>query len=540
MDEQPVAFATRQAVAEELREELEVRGLAAAGARARELEERLEHLRALDGRGLHERAVDLGDGEEVLPPLALGVDVVGLRQRVERLVLRLRLVLRRAGLDADPAAGAVVRRDLDRHEHPRQILRAPLLRLEAGGCACERGGLVDLHADRRVRADERALGAVDADRLVPDRELVGEVAPLEVRRAGREGAVDRERADGQEVAAAGDELADEVGGAVGEVDVAVLRGDGAVDVHLVQGVEGEVDGVEVALHDLFAALRVRRRDRLLDRADRALRRQHAGEREEARLEDRVHAAGEAGLTRDLARVDDVQPQLLREDVLLHVARQPVPDVVRAVRRVQEDRRSVGRDREDVHAPEEVELVARDELRALDEIRRPDRPGAEAEVRDGRRAGLLRVDDEVALGEERGRGADDLGGVLVRADGPVGAEAVEDAAYDVVRLRLEGGIDREARVGDVVVDADGEVAARLRGVELGVDGGGHARCELLRAEAVTAADEELGEVALLGEGGDDVLVERLADGSRSLLRSRTARARVVAGSAAANAAPSNGR
>ena len=55
-----------------------------------------EHLRALDGRGLHSGAVDLRDGEEVLPALALGVDVVELRQRVERLVLGF-LVLSFAG-----------------------------------------------------------------------------------------------------------------------------------------------------------------------------------------------------------------------------------------------------------------------------------------------------------------------------------------------------------------------------------------------------------------------------------------------------------
>ena len=42
-------------------------------------------------------------------------------------------------------------------------------------------------------------------------------------------------------------------------------------IDLAEGVEGKVDGPEVALDDLLAALRVRPRDRLLDRADRAPR-----------------------------------------------------------------------------------------------------------------------------------------------------------------------------------------------------------------------------------------------------------------------------
>ena len=44
MEEQPVALATTDAVAEKLREQLEVRRLAAAGAGAAEFEERLHDL----------------------------------------------------------------------------------------------------------------------------------------------------------------------------------------------------------------------------------------------------------------------------------------------------------------------------------------------------------------------------------------------------------------------------------------------------------------------------------------------------------------
>ena len=216
-DEQPVA--------EELRQEFEVGRLAAAGAGARELEQRLQHLRALDGRRLHLASVDLGKREEEIPVLALALEVVGLRQRVERLVIRILLVLRRTRLDADAAAGAVVGRNLDGHPHPRQVLRAPLLRPEAGRRPDERLRLVDLHPDRSVRADERALGAVDADRLVPDRELLGEVALLEMGRAEREGAVDGERADRQASPRPAISARSRSGGPVRRAAVAVARGE---------------------------------------------------------------------------------------------------------------------------------------------------------------------------------------------------------------------------------------------------------------------------------------------------------------------------
>ena len=63
--------------------------------------------------------------------------------------------------------------------------------------------LADLHADRCVRADERALGAIDADRRIPDRQLVGQSAPLVVGGAGREDSAGIERRYRQLVAVAG-------------------------------------------------------------------------------------------------------------------------------------------------------------------------------------------------------------------------------------------------------------------------------------------------------------------------------------------------
>ena len=173
----------------------------------------------------------------------------------------------------------------------------------------------------------------------------------------------------------------------------------------------------------------------------------------------------------------------------------VPRLGGPVLRVQEEDGARRGRLEHVVAVEERLLVARDEVRAPHEVRRADRPRPEAQVRDGDGARLLRVVDEVALREVVRLLADDLDRVLVRADGAVGAEAVEEGAHRVGRLDVELRVPGKRRVRHVVHDADREVVLRLRLRELVEDGLHHAGRELLGREAVAAADDE----RLGGEG-----------------------------------------
>ena len=102
--------------------------LAAAGARARELEQRLEHLRALD-RVVGEQARGRAAGSTGRSPSA--------RRSTSRcsatgsmliaLWRDLGLALGRADVDAHAAAGAVVGRDLDREPVAGQVLGPELL-----------------------------------------------------------------------------------------------------------------------------------------------------------------------------------------------------------------------------------------------------------------------------------------------------------------------------------------------------------------------------------------------------------------------------
>ena len=116
--------------------------------------------------------------------------------------------------------------------------------------------------------------------------------------------------------------------------------------------------------------------------------------------------------------------LLVDQLLLHLARQPLPDLVGRVGRVQQEDRPVRRVLEHVDPFQELELMAGDEPGLRDQIGRPDRTRARAQVGDRRRARLLGVVDEVALHVQIGLFPDDLDRVLVGADGAVGAEAVE--------------------------------------------------------------------------------------------------------------------
>ncbi len=142
-------------------------------------------------------------------------------------------------------------------------------RLEGRRRAGERSLVVDLGADRGVRADERALVALDADLRVPHRNLESEVALLPLRRSHRPGAVDREGAHRQQVALAGQhhrrDLLHEVGRLFGDERRTRARGARRLrHRNLVEVGEGLVHHLAVPAHDLRPALAVGLLDGLLD------------------------------------------------------------------------------------------------------------------------------------------------------------------------------------------------------------------------------------------------------------------------------------
>ena len=118
-----------QPVAEELRQQLDVGRLSAARAGAGKLEERLQQLQILHLAVRELGAVHLGQAEEKLPVVALGLAQRRLRNHVDGLVAGVALALHRANLHADRAAGAILRRNLQRVAvllHPLPLGLGPL------------------------------------------------------------------------------------------------------------------------------------------------------------------------------------------------------------------------------------------------------------------------------------------------------------------------------------------------------------------------------------------------------------------------------
>ena len=383
-----------------------------------------------------------------------------------------------------------------------------------------------------MRADDGALAALDALRGIPSGDERRNVALLPLGGGGGPRAVVGDGGDGQVVALLGDhlggDLLDELGSLVrddrGHLDLAGGSG-GVLD--LLDGGRSGLDALPVHLHDFLALLGVRLLGVVLEHLDRVelgavgLGELDAGELEERGLENRVRARAHAVLAGDLRRVDHVELELLVDDRLLDLVGHVVPDLVRRERRGEEEHGARLRGLEHVVLLEVREAVARREVGRVDEVGRADHVAAEAEVRDRDAAGLLGVVLEVALRVVLGVVADDLDGVLVRADRAVRAEAPEHALLAVALRHHKGVVAEQIAAGDVVDDAHHEVVERLLLCHVREDVRAHLGSEVLGADAVAAGEDlrvlEGDDTLLLGlaDRGARVEVERVTDGARLL-------------------------
>ena len=440
------------------------------------------------------------------------------RAQVDALALDLALVVGRTRDHAEATTRAVVGRDLHCQRHARHVTAAERFRLQHARIGeLELVRFVDLHPDRSMRAHDRALATIDAQVRFPDGDLGRHRALLDVRGAGREHAIGRQRAHGQQVAFArqhpGGHPLNEVGDFTRNGRPAMLGGrHGGPDGYGEQVGQRRVDRGNVALHDDVAPLAVGRRDRILQTGDRLIGRQHIGKCEEARLHDRVDAPGETRGLGNRSCVDRMEVQAALDHDLLRLDRQAVPDLFGRIRTVDQHRCPRRGDAQHVHALEEAPLVHTDEGGPVDQVGAVDRFRVEPQVTDRHRPRLLRVVDEVGLHDQIGVLADDLGGVLVGADGAVGAEAVEHGPHAGV-VGGERRIERQTGVSDVVDDADGELVAGRLASSLVEDRLDHRRGELLAAQPVATTDHS--RCAAVGPGirgavpqrGENVEVQR---------------------------------
>ena len=281
------------------------------------------------------------------------------------------------------------------------------------------------------------------------------------------------------------------------------------DLDLLKGLGGAVDGGPVHLDDLLALGFITLLDGLFDQFDRLFLGKDPGNDEEGGLHNRVDPLAQADLFGDLQGVDVEEADLLGDDGLLHLLGKVVEDLLVAKLGVEQKGPSVLDLLQKVVPPDVGRVVHGHEVGLADQVGRGDGGLPEAEVRDGDSSRLLGIVGEVPLGVHIRVVADDLDGVLVGPNGSVGSQPPEDTADNVLGLRVDLLVHRDGAVGHIVVDPDREVVetSALEVLEdpVGLGGG-----ELLGTETVTASDD--GDILVL-EGGDDIHVERFADGTR---------------------------
>ena len=502
------------AVAEELGDGLDIGRFAAAGAGAGELEERLGELGILD--------VLLLRGDIVLVA-HIGVQVVKVGLLGALAVETLHdegLFLGRAHVGAVAAARAVERRDLHREAVFLELGQARLA-LDGGRRLFAFGGRHQERADGGVRADKRALVALDAVGGVPLGDYDGRTALFIGGRAGGNRTVDHVAGEGAHrkvVAVLGRDhvghVADEFGRqavvvCVDEAARGVLPRCGNLDLDVVAAT---VYGRIVHLHDILALLAVGLVDGFLHIGHGLVVGDDARDLEEGALEDGVGASAQTDFAGDLRGVDQIEADVLVDDGLLHEVGDAGEGLFGVPQAVEQQGAALLDALEHIVFVEVRRHVAGHEVGGRHEIRCVDGLVAEAKVRAGVAAGFLGIVVEITLAVFRSVVADDLDGVLVGAHRAVASQAEELALVGAFLHDGDFFFERERLEGHVVDDADGEAVLGLTQLEVVEDGDDLGRAGVFGGKAVTAAHQQGGFVAHVGEDALDVEVERFAQGA----------------------------
>ena len=285
---------------------------------------------------------------------------------------------------------------------------------------------------------------------------------------------------------------------------------GDFDLH--DGIHALVHSGAVHVHDLLALLGIAFHDGVLHIAHSLFNGHNAGQLEEGGLQHGVRSVAQTQLRGDFRRVDGVELDAAFRNDALDLIGQVLLQFRTLPAGVQQER-AAGLDfGHDIVCFNVRFLVAGHEIRHGDKVCAADGLMAEAQMALGHAAGLLGVVFKIRLGVLVGVVTDDFDGILVGADSAVRAQPPELAGDD----GLSGGDDvlaqRQGSEGHIVVDAHGEVVllAGLHVVEHGLHLGGSS---VLGGQAVAARQQlDLTGQLALGDGGADILVQRLAQGA----------------------------
>ena len=353
-----------QPVAEQLRENLQIRRLATAGTSPGEFEQRLQELHAPDVGEVDAGAIIDWQGLEEGDVAPLRLQNRRFLGDIDRLFARLADALRRTDLHADPAAGAVFQIDLKGEADLGIAAGIDGRVLEAGRRCFARLLMEILGADHAVRTGKTALAALDAQVRIPHRHGLGDIALFEGRRARRKRAVGGQLTDWDFVASA----LHHPGGDVAHEGWRPLRHSrrplegarhGGGNLHRVQVGQRLIHCGKIGAHQIGALGPVAYLDGVFDPPDRVLARQHAGNREEAGLQDGVDPLAEPHRARHLRGVDHEEAELLFQDLRLHRTGQVIPDGIRSMGRVQQEGPALGGQPRDVEPIEKACMMAGD-------------------------------------------------------------------------------------------------------------------------------------------------------------------------------------
>ena len=376
-------------IAEQLGYQAGIRGFAAAGAGARELQQGLQELAALDGAlfeffvyfRFHRQAVIV---QEFFLFFQLGIQRFH-NQRFFALHAR-----------ADRRAGAAARAIERRHGDAELIAR-------------QAGGVFHLHAlgrvfrfllghdgraDDRVRADIGAEVALDAVFRNPAGHIHGDAAFFIGGRAQRHGAVRVLHKGGNRQLVAllpvdrrqnvVDVIADLGAAGHGHFLGRVILGLGPLFRHvdLLDLFHAALDGVVVHLNDGFALFGIGLGRGLLHEFHRIVHRDDLGQLKERRLENGVGAVAQAQAHGQVGRVDGVEFNIVFSDIALHGRRQVTVQLLRVPGAVEQED-AAGFDIADHVVLVDIgRVVAGHEVRLVDKIGRLDRLFAKAQVGNG--------------------------------------------------------------------------------------------------------------------------------------------------------------
>ena len=506
-------------VAEQLGDQTGIGSLGTARAGTGELEQGLAELAALDGVVLH--VLFLGDVRHAVVEYLLGGQFLFLGNHAQG--------VDGTGSDADAATHTIQRRN-SQGELVDTLALSGLDVLNL--CLCGSSGGLGLGQgigpDRGVRADVGAVVALDTLGRIPAGHgdgytalLIGGGTELElpvdvVDKGGNRQTVAVHPVDRLENRA--DHLDQRLGS--GQLGCLLLvRGVGPFggNGNLLEGGGAEVDGLVVHVDDVLSLLQIGLGRLFLHVGDGLLLGHYLCQGEEGALEDGVRPLAHSDLLGQVDCVNRVELDLVLGDVLLGGGVQVVLQFLGAPLAVDHED-SVRLDVLNHLEPlgDVAGVVAGDEVGLVDVVRRADRLVTESQVGDGHAAGLLRVVLEVGLDILVGVVSDDLDRVLVGSDGSVSAQSPE-LAFDGsgsggIRGLLVLG---EAQSGHVVDDSDGEEASGLDLFQFLVNGEHGGRRGVLRAQSVAASADLDVIPSGIGQGGDDILIQRLTVGSRFL-------------------------